>query len=157
MTEKTIDLDQRRGMAAQKATDLRRLPADREANKACPFGRMNWKLTWLRRRLRDAKPPRIRYPTPSFRDGSRASQDPRSAPLRRGTRPLGACGRWGHRRHLLRRCPRLGVAGHLQIGKDTVIRTRVDAFDDGVGGALSSSCSPRSTNRPKIGSVASSP
>jgi hypothetical protein len=33
MTEKTIDLDQRRGMAAQKATDLRRLPADREANK----------------------------------------------------------------------------------------------------------------------------
>ncbi len=33
MTEKTIDLDQRRGMAAQKATDLRRLPGDLEANK----------------------------------------------------------------------------------------------------------------------------
>jgi hypothetical protein len=33
MTEKTIDLDQRRGMAAQKATDLRRQPADLEANE----------------------------------------------------------------------------------------------------------------------------
>ena len=33
MTEKTIDLDQRRGMAAQKATDLRRLLADVEANE----------------------------------------------------------------------------------------------------------------------------
>jgi hypothetical protein len=32
MTEKTIDLDQHRGMAAQKATDLRRLLADVEAN-----------------------------------------------------------------------------------------------------------------------------
>ncbi len=32
-TEKTIDLDQRRGMAAQKATDLRRLRADVEANE----------------------------------------------------------------------------------------------------------------------------
>jgi len=31
MTKKTIDLDQHRGMAAQKATDLRRLLAD-EAN-----------------------------------------------------------------------------------------------------------------------------
>jgi len=41
--------------------------------------------------------------TPSFRAGSRASQDPRSAPLRRGTRPLGACGRRGHRRLVLRR------------------------------------------------------
>jgi hypothetical protein len=28
MTERTIDLDQHRGMAAQKATDLRRLLAD---------------------------------------------------------------------------------------------------------------------------------
>jgi hypothetical protein len=28
MTDKTIDLDHHRGMAAQKATDLRRLPAD---------------------------------------------------------------------------------------------------------------------------------
>ena len=33
MTEKTIDLDQRRGMAAQKATRLRRLLADVEANE----------------------------------------------------------------------------------------------------------------------------
>jgi len=33
MTEKTIDLDQHRGMAAQKATDLRRLLADVEANE----------------------------------------------------------------------------------------------------------------------------
>ena len=33
MTEKTIDLDQRRGMAAQKATGLRRLLADVEANE----------------------------------------------------------------------------------------------------------------------------
>jgi hypothetical protein len=33
MTEKTIDLDERRGMAAQKATDLRRLLAEVEANE----------------------------------------------------------------------------------------------------------------------------
>jgi hypothetical protein len=33
MTDKTIDLDQHRGMAAQKATDLRRLVADVEANE----------------------------------------------------------------------------------------------------------------------------
>ena len=32
MTEKTVDLDKHRGMAAQKATDLRRLLADVEAN-----------------------------------------------------------------------------------------------------------------------------
>jgi hypothetical protein len=32
MTDDTIDLDQHRGMAAQKATDLRRLLADVEAN-----------------------------------------------------------------------------------------------------------------------------
>jgi hypothetical protein len=34
MTEKTIDLDQHRGMVTQKATDLRRLLADVEANRA---------------------------------------------------------------------------------------------------------------------------
>jgi hypothetical protein len=34
MTEKSIELDQHRGMAAQKATDLRRLMADVEANAA---------------------------------------------------------------------------------------------------------------------------
>jgi hypothetical protein len=33
MTDKTIDLDQHRGMAAQQATDLRRLLADVEANE----------------------------------------------------------------------------------------------------------------------------
>jgi hypothetical protein len=33
MTDKTIELDQYRGMAAQKATDLRRLLADVEANE----------------------------------------------------------------------------------------------------------------------------
>lgn len=33
MTEKTIDLDGRRGMAAQKATDLRRLLSEVEANE----------------------------------------------------------------------------------------------------------------------------
>ena len=40
MTDKTIDLDHHRGMAAQKATDLRRLLADVEANeKALRLGR----------------------------------------------------------------------------------------------------------------------
>ena len=33
MTDKTIDLDQHRGMAAQKATELRRLLADVETNE----------------------------------------------------------------------------------------------------------------------------
>jgi hypothetical protein len=33
MTDKTVDLDQHRGMAAQKATKLRRLLADIEANE----------------------------------------------------------------------------------------------------------------------------
>jgi hypothetical protein len=33
MTDKTIDLDQHRGMAAQKATKLRRLLAEVEANE----------------------------------------------------------------------------------------------------------------------------
>jgi prolyl-tRNA editing enzyme YbaK/EbsC (Cys-tRNA(Pro) deacylase) len=33
MTDKTIDLDQHRGMAAQKATNLRRLLADVEADQ----------------------------------------------------------------------------------------------------------------------------
>jgi hypothetical protein len=32
MSDKPVDLDQRRGMAAQKATELRRLVADVEAN-----------------------------------------------------------------------------------------------------------------------------
>jgi hypothetical protein len=33
MTDKTIDLDRRRGMEAQKATDLRRLLTEVEANE----------------------------------------------------------------------------------------------------------------------------
>ncbi len=33
MTDKTIELDEHRGMAAQKATELRRLLADVEANE----------------------------------------------------------------------------------------------------------------------------
>jgi hypothetical protein len=33
MTDKTVDLDEHRGMAAQKATKLRRLLADVEANE----------------------------------------------------------------------------------------------------------------------------
>ena len=33
MTEKTVDLDRHRGMAAQKATDLRRLLAEVSANE----------------------------------------------------------------------------------------------------------------------------
>jgi len=33
MTDKTIDLDQHRGMAAQKATDIRRMLAEVEANE----------------------------------------------------------------------------------------------------------------------------
>src|SRR5271169_4480738 len=33
MTEKTVDLDRHRGMIAQKATELRRLLADVEANE----------------------------------------------------------------------------------------------------------------------------
>jgi hypothetical protein len=33
MTERTIELDQHRGMAAQKATELRRLLSDVEANQ----------------------------------------------------------------------------------------------------------------------------
>jgi hypothetical protein len=34
MTDRTIDLDQHRGMAAQKATEIRRLRAEVEANEA---------------------------------------------------------------------------------------------------------------------------
>ncbi len=34
MTDKTIELDQRRGMAAQKATDLRRMLSEVAANEA---------------------------------------------------------------------------------------------------------------------------
>jgi hypothetical protein len=41
MTDKAIELDERRGMAAQKATDLRRLLADVEANERALRERQN--------------------------------------------------------------------------------------------------------------------
>jgi hypothetical protein len=41
MTDKTIDLDQHRGMAAQKATKLRRLLADVDANEKALRGRQD--------------------------------------------------------------------------------------------------------------------
>ena len=39
MTDETIDLDERRGMTAQKATDLRRLRTEVEANEKALRGR----------------------------------------------------------------------------------------------------------------------
>ena len=49
MTDQTIELDRHRGMAAQKATDLRRLLAEVEANeKHCAFAKINWNRTWWR-------------------------------------------------------------------------------------------------------------
>ena len=39
MTDKPIDLDQHRGMAAQQATELRRLVSEVEANEAALRGR----------------------------------------------------------------------------------------------------------------------
>jgi hypothetical protein len=51
MTEKTIDLDHHRGMAAQKATDLRRLLADVEANeRALRLRQDELEATWSRLR-----------------------------------------------------------------------------------------------------------
>jgi hypothetical protein len=41
VTDKAIELDERRGMAAQKATDLRRLLADVEANETALRVRQN--------------------------------------------------------------------------------------------------------------------
>ena len=41
MTDKTFDLDQHRGMAAQKATKLRRLLADVDANEKALRGRQD--------------------------------------------------------------------------------------------------------------------
>lgn len=41
MTDKTIDLDQHRGVAAQKATKLRRLLADVDANEKALRGRQD--------------------------------------------------------------------------------------------------------------------
>ena len=58
MTDKTIDLDQHRGMAAQKATDLRRLLADVEANeKALRLGRDELENHLRRRQQRTGMKP----------------------------------------------------------------------------------------------------
>jgi hypothetical protein len=61
MTDKTIDLDQHRGSAAQKATDLRRLLANVEGRSKTHyvFRRMNWKPVCSRRRQQSGTmPPR---------------------------------------------------------------------------------------------------
>jgi hypothetical protein len=54
MTDKTIDLDRHHGMAAQKATELRRLMAEVHANERAlrlrPLDRRNWNRTCLQRR-----------------------------------------------------------------------------------------------------------
>jgi hypothetical protein len=62
VTEQTIDLDQHRGMAAQKTTDLRRLMADVEANERALRSRQDkLEITRLRRRRGiGPKPPRRR-------------------------------------------------------------------------------------------------
>lgn len=83
MTEKTIDLDQHRGMAAQKATDLRRLLADVEANEKA-----------LRVRRDELEAHLLAAPSASWREaaekaryllnlfaGSVAAQDPRRQKL----------------------------------------------------------------------------
>jgi hypothetical protein len=64
MTDKTIDLDQHRGMAAQKATDLRRLLADVEADQFLGVGASRSRFAFSRRRgsvlvflLMGTKPP----------------------------------------------------------------------------------------------------
>ena len=47
MTDKTVDLDQHRGMASQKATELRRLLADVEANEKTLRARQEELETYL--------------------------------------------------------------------------------------------------------------
>jgi hypothetical protein len=59
ITDKTIDLDHRRGMEAQKATDLRRLLAEVEANERA-FARTSWKRTSPMRRRRAGRKPQRR-------------------------------------------------------------------------------------------------
>ena len=59
MTDKTIDLDRHRGMAAQKATDLRRLLADVESNERALRLRqdeLESHLSLLRRRIGTKRP-----------------------------------------------------------------------------------------------------
>jgi hypothetical protein len=49
MTKQTIELDQHRGMAAQKATEIRRLMRrSRLMSERCVCGRMNWKCNCRR-------------------------------------------------------------------------------------------------------------
>jgi len=61
MTDKTIDLDRRCGMEAQKATDLRRLLTEVEANeRSYAFARTSWKSTSPMPRRRAGRKPRRR-------------------------------------------------------------------------------------------------
>ena len=83
MTEKTVDLDHHRGMAAQKATELRRLLADVEANEEL-----------LRRRQDELESQMLAAPAANWQEaadkaryllnlfaGSIAAQDPRRQKL----------------------------------------------------------------------------
>ena len=83
MTDKTIDLDQHRGMAAQKATDLRRLLANVEADQSA-----------LRRRRDELETYLLAAPAPNWREAAEkarylltlfaatlTSQDPRRQKL----------------------------------------------------------------------------
>jgi hypothetical protein len=159
MTEKTIDLGQRRGMAAQKATDLRRLPADLAANeKALP---LSFAGRYLRGRLREqgnidavvqggrnlpAVPlpvdPALHCLTDACAEaaaaecglfGQKLAVDPgrsrrRDLRLDRKVRSDGELQALAAAGFIVGSCfddgPRLGVAGHLQIGKDSVIARR---------------------------------
>jgi len=83
MSEKTIDLDEHRGMAAQKATDLRRMLTEVEANE-----------TLLRLRQDELESQMLAAPAANWQDaagkaryllnlfaGSLAAQDPRRQQL----------------------------------------------------------------------------
>ena len=83
MTEKTIDLDQHRGMAAQKATELRRLLAGVEENEKALRLRQDELEShcWRRRRRIGKKPPkRPRYLLNLFAT-TLAAEDPRRQKL----------------------------------------------------------------------------
>ena len=83
MTERPIDLDQRRGMAAQKATDIRRLLAEVQANRTrCASGRMSWKRSSSPRRRRTGTTrPRRRAICSASLPRRSAAQDPRKQKL----------------------------------------------------------------------------
>jgi hypothetical protein len=59
MTDHTIDLDQHRGMAAQKATGIRRLVAEVEANER-----------QLRRRQEELEAQLVAAPAPTWREAA---------------------------------------------------------------------------------------